>query len=224
MRRCSPSSARRVGTTTTPCRRARDLGHARTPWPRRACASGSATARGRRATVVGRPGGMVATMPRERHHERGPLRAGTRRCGRGATTRAPSAPASRSPGGTSDGSLTGAARGGGNAPDGARRQRPPGRRGNAAVVVGPYGASLKPPATPGDLYSLPKSGDLGNEGCQHPRLGTHHDTSTHSPTCVQNDAGPPPGKPRSPSCLIVLPTKNLEESYSTPRLAIASAT
>jgi len=174
--------------------------------------------------VVGRPGGMGATMPRERHHERGPLRAGTRRCGRGATTRAPSAPASRSPGGTSDGSLTGAARGGGNAPDGARRQRPPSRRGNAAVVVGPYGASLKPPATPGDLYSLPKSGDLGNEGCQHPRLGTHHDTSTHSPTCVQNDAGPPPGKPRSPSCLIVLPTKNLEESYSTPRLAIASAT
>ena len=27
--------------------------------------------------VAGRPGGMGATMPRERHHERGPLRAGT---------------------------------------------------------------------------------------------------------------------------------------------------
>ncbi len=27
--------------------------------------------------VVGRPGGRGATMPRERHHERGPLRAGT---------------------------------------------------------------------------------------------------------------------------------------------------
>ena len=48
----------------------------------------------------------------------GPLRAGTRRCGRGATTRAPSALASRPPGGTSGGSLTGAAQGGGNAPDG----------------------------------------------------------------------------------------------------------
>ena len=47
---------------------------------------------------------------------------------------------------------TGAAQGGGNAPDGARRQRPPGRRGNAAVVTGPYGALLRPPAMPGDLY------------------------------------------------------------------------
>ena len=37
-------------------------------------------------------------------------------------------------------------------PTGARRQRPPARRGNAAVVTGPYGALLKPPATPGDLY------------------------------------------------------------------------
>ena len=45
--------------------------------------------------VVGRPGGRGATMPRERHHERGPLRAGTGRCGRRATTRAPSALASR---------------------------------------------------------------------------------------------------------------------------------
>ncbi|GEM_PF-4639716 len=68
--------------------------------------------------VVGRPGGMGATMPRERHHERGPLRAGTGRCGRGATARAPSALTSRSPGGTSGGSLTGAAQGSGNAPDG----------------------------------------------------------------------------------------------------------
>ncbi len=38
-------------------------------------------------------------------------------------------------------------------PTGAWRQRPPARRGNAAVVTGPYGASLKPPVTPGDLYS-----------------------------------------------------------------------
>ena len=59
--------------------------------------------------VVGRPGGRGATTPRERHHERGALRAGTGRRGRGATTRAPSALASRSPGGTSGGSLTGAA-------------------------------------------------------------------------------------------------------------------
>ena len=57
----------------------------------------------------------------------GPLRAGTGRCGRGATTRAPSALTSRSPGGTSGGSLTGVARGGGNAPDG----------GPAAAATGP---------------------------------------------------------------------------------------
>ena len=99
-----------------------------------------------------------------------PLRAGTGRCGRGATTRAPSAPASRSPGGTSGGSPTGAAQGSGNAPDGGRRQRPPARRGNAAVVTGPYGASLKPPATPGDLYrvltwnSVPGSRTLNLDG------------------------------------------------------------
>ena len=39
---------RRAGTTTTPCRRARGPGHARTPWPRRACASGSAGRAGAR--------------------------------------------------------------------------------------------------------------------------------------------------------------------------------
>ena len=77
--------------------------------------------------VAGRPGGMGATMPRERHHERGPLRAGTGRRGRGATTRAPPAPASRSPGGTPGCGPTGAARGGGNAPDG----------GLAAAATGP---------------------------------------------------------------------------------------
>lgn len=77
--------------------------------------------------VAGRLGDMGATMPRERHHERGGLRAGTGRRGRGATTRAPSAPASRSPGGTSGGSPTGAAQGSGNAPDG----------GPAAAATGP---------------------------------------------------------------------------------------
>ena len=120
--------------------------------------------------VVGRSRGKSATMSRERHHERGGLRAGTRRCGRGATTRAPSVPTSRSPGGTSGGSPTGAAQGSGNAPDGARRQRPPARRGNAAVVTGPYGASLKSLATPGDLYcvltwnSVPGSRTLNLDG------------------------------------------------------------
>ena len=55
-------------------------------------------------------------------------------------------------------------------PTGARRQRPPARRGNAAVVTGPYGASLKPPATPGDLYcvltwnSVPGSRTLNLDG------------------------------------------------------------
>ena len=68
--------------------------------------------------VVGRSRSVGATMPRERHHERGGLAGRTRRCGRGATARAPSAPASRPPGGTSGGSLTGAAQGSGNAPDG----------------------------------------------------------------------------------------------------------
>ena len=58
--------------------------------------------------VVGRSRGKSAIILRERHHERGPLRAGTGRCGRGATTRAPSALTSRPPGGTSGGSLTGA--------------------------------------------------------------------------------------------------------------------
>ena len=100
----------------------------------------------------------------------GALRAGIGRCGRGATTRAPSVPASRSPGGMSGGSPTGAAQGSGNAPDGARRQRPPARRGNAAVVTGPYGASLKSLATPGDLYcvltwnSVPVSRTLNLDG------------------------------------------------------------
>ena len=58
--------------------------------------------------VVGRSRGKSAIILRERHHERGPLRAGTERCGRGATTRAPSALTSRPSGGTSGGSLTGA--------------------------------------------------------------------------------------------------------------------
>ena len=79
------------------------------------------------SNVVGRLKGKSAIILHERHHERGPLRAGTGRCGRGATTRAPSAPASRSPGGTSGGSPTGAARGGGNAPD----------EGPAAAATGP---------------------------------------------------------------------------------------
>ena len=47
------------------------------------------------SNVVGRLKGKSAIILHERHHERGPLRAGTGRCGRGATTRAPSAPASR---------------------------------------------------------------------------------------------------------------------------------
>ena len=58
--------------------------------------------------VVGRSRGKSAIIPRERHHERGLLRAGTGRCGRGATMRAPSALTSRPSGGTSGGSLTGA--------------------------------------------------------------------------------------------------------------------
>lgn len=41
--------------------------------------------------VVGRSRSVGATMPRERHHERGALAGRTRRCGRGATARAPSA-------------------------------------------------------------------------------------------------------------------------------------
>ena len=55
-------------------------------------------------------------------------------------------------------------------PTGARRQRPPGRRVNAAVVMSPYGALLKPPATPGDLYcvltwnSVPGSKTLNLDG------------------------------------------------------------
>ena len=57
----------------------------------------------------------------------GALRAGIGRRGRGATTRAPSVPTSRSPGGTSGGSLTGVAQGSGNAPDG----------GPAAAATGP---------------------------------------------------------------------------------------
>ena len=82
----------------------------------------------------------------------GPLRAGTGRRGRGATTRAPSAPASRSPGARPAAVRRESHGVAGMPPTGARRQRPPARRGNAAVVTGPYGASLDPPATPGDLY------------------------------------------------------------------------
>ena len=55
-------------------------------------------------------------------------------------------------------------------PTGARRQRPSARRGNVAVVMSPYGALLKPPATPGDLYcvltwnSVPGSRTLNLDG------------------------------------------------------------
>ena len=68
--------------------------------------------------VAGRPGGMGATMPRERHHERGAL------AGRDRTTWARGhhagtvGPGESVTGGTSGGSPTGVARGGGNAPDG----------------------------------------------------------------------------------------------------------
>ena len=72
----------------------------------------------RAGNVVGRSRGKSAIILHERHHERGLLRAGTGRSGRGATTRAPSTLASRPSGGTSGGSPAGAARGGGNAPDG----------------------------------------------------------------------------------------------------------
>ena len=70
----------------------------------------------------GRRGGQAGGQGRDHAARAAPgaraLRAGTGRRGRGATTRAPSALASRPPGGTSGGSPTGAARGGGNAPDG----------------------------------------------------------------------------------------------------------
>ena len=70
--------------------------------------------------VVGRPGAGARPCRARGTMSGGPLRAGTGRRGRGATTRAPSVPVSR----------------------------PPGRRGNAAVVTGPYGALLKPPGAP----------------------------------------------------------------------------
>ena len=60
-------------------------------------ASGSRPGAARATWWAGR-GGRGATTPRERHHERGALRAGIGRRGRGATARAPSALASRSPG------------------------------------------------------------------------------------------------------------------------------
>ena len=123
----------------------------------------------------GRRGGQVGGHGRDHAARAAPGAGGP--CGRGPDDVGEGLPRGhRRPrrvghrGGTSGGSPTGAAQGSGNAPDGGRRQRPPARRGNAAVVTGPYGASLKPPATPGDLYrvltwnSVPGSRTLNLDG------------------------------------------------------------
>ena len=103
--------------------------------------------------VVGRSRGKSAIILRERHHERGGLAGGDRTMwarGYHAGTVGPGESVTgrhvrRQP----DGSRTGWR----ECPRRGRRQRSPARRGNAAVVTGPYGASLKSLATPGDLYS-----------------------------------------------------------------------
>ena len=92
----------------------------------RASASGLRPGAARATWWVGR-GGRARSYRASGTRGGGALRAGTGRCGRGATTRAPSVPASRSPGGTSSGSPTGVAQGSGNAPDG----------GLTAAVTGP---------------------------------------------------------------------------------------
>ena len=66
-------------------------------------------------------------------------------------------------------------------PTGARRQRPPARRGDAAVVTGPYGASLKPPATPGDLYyGLMTLGSSSSLACVAPLISSLASACAHS--------------------------------------------
>ena len=150
--------------------RRRDGGGERLTRPRARLPPGGAQAR--RGDVAGRPG---EGQGRDHAARAAPGAGGP--CGRGPDDVGEGLPRGhRRPrrvghrGGTSGGSPTGAAQGSGNAPDGGRRQRLPARRGNAAVVTGPYGASLKPPATPGDLYrvltwnSVPGSRTLNLDG------------------------------------------------------------
>ena len=120
----------------------------------RASASGWRPGAARATWRAGWGQGRGAAMPRERHHERGALAGGDRTTwarghhagavgpGESAIREARPAAARREPHEVA-----------GMPPTGARRQRPPGRRGDAAVVTDPYGAAiLKLPATPGDLY------------------------------------------------------------------------
>ena len=103
--------------------------------------------------VAGRLRGKGAMIPRERRPERGRL------AGRGRAMRARgchvgavglSEPAIRGcVQRQGDGSRMGQRR---SPLTGARRQRPPARRGRAAVATSRYAALLKPPAMPGDYY------------------------------------------------------------------------
>ena len=67
------------------------------------------------------------------------------------------------------------------------------------------GRGPRPPPPPGRRRARPARGRgrrpcrrLAPEGCQHPRLGTRHDTPARPPTFVRNDTAPQPGKLRFP--------------------------
>ena len=138
--------------------RRRDGGRAPAPTTR-ASAPGLRLGAARATWRAGR-GGRSATMPRERHHEWRALTGRDRTMwarGHHAGTVGPGESVTgRHVRRQSDGSRTGRCP---LPPAGARRQRTPGRRGDAAVT-GPYGASLKPRLRWGSLLRVNDIGEF----------------------------------------------------------------